>query len=418
MNLRRFRPSGLWRQETFLKLWVSQTFTHAGFQVQFLAVPLTAALLLDATPLQMGILASFGGAPAIVVGVFAGIWIDRRSKRSVLIAAAWGYVLAFLVVAVAAWFGFLTISLLFAVAFALGGLRFVVDVTYRAFLPSLVQRAQLVEANSKLEVGRSATEIGGPGFTGVLVQAVSAPFALAMGAAAYAVSALSLHRMRPPTDVSPRATALSVRGELREGLAFVMKNPVLRALTIAAAMVGGTNAALDAVGLLYFVHDLDLTPGLIGLVFSIAGVGWLVAASLAKQTTRRGGLGRSAAVGVFLMGAADVIIALAGGPPAALLAMVGGATFLFGAGLVTYIIGRTSLQQSMTPDRLQGRVNVVLRVAFLGAIPLGALAGGALGETIGLRPTLFIGAGGELLTGAFLLRSAVGAVRELPPVRE
>lgn len=366
----------------------------------------------------MGILASFGGAPAIVVGVFAGIWIDRRSKRSVLIGAAWGYVLALSVIAVAAWLGFLSIPLLFAVAFALGGLRFIADVTYRAFLPSLVQRTQIIEANSKLEIGRSATEIGGPGFTGVLVQAVSAPFTLAVGAAAYTVSALSLHRMRPQTDVSPRAAALSVRSELREGLAFVLKSPVLRGLVIAAAMVGGSNALLDAVGLLYLVRRLELTPGLLGLVFSIAGVGWLIGASLAKQTTRRVGLGRSTAASLFLMGAADIIIPLAGGPQPVVLALLSGATFLFGMGLVTYIIGRTSLQQSMTPDHLQGRVNVVLRMAFLGAIPIGALIGGALGETIGLRPTLFVGAGGELLTGVFLLFSAVSAVREPPDVRE
>ena len=194
-----------------------------------------------------------------------------------------------------------------------------------------------------------------------------------------------------------------------------MGSPVLRALTIAAAMVGASNALLDAVGLLYLVRHLDLTPGLIGLVFSGAGVGWLIGASLAKQTTRKVGLGRSAAAGLFLMGACDLIIPLAGGPMAVVLALVGAATFLFGAGLVTYIIARTSLQQSMTPDRLQGRANVVLRMAFLGAIPVGALAGGALGETIGLRPTLFIGAGGELLTGVFLLYSAVSAVREPPP---
>ena len=414
----RWQASGLWRQETFLKLWASQTFTYAGFQVQLLGVPLVAALLLDATPLQMGILASFGGAPAIVVGVFAGIWIDRRSKRAVLIGAAWGHVLALLVIVAAAWFGFLSIPLLFAMAFALGGFRFIVDVTYRAFLPSLVLRGQLVDANSKLEVGRSATEIGGPGFTGVLVQAVSAPFTLFVGAAAYAASALSLHRMRPPTDISPRAAALSVRSELREGLGFVMRSPVLRALTIAAAMVGGSNALIDSVGLLYLVRQLDLTPGLIGLVFSIAGVGWLTGASLAKQTTRRVGLGRSAAIGVFLMTAGDIVIPLAGGPPTVVLALVAGGAFLFGAGLVTYIIGRTSLQQSMTPDRLQGRVNVVLRMAFLGAIPIGALIGGALGETIGLRPTLFVGAAGELLTAVFLLFSAVAAVREAPSVRE
>ena len=414
----RFRPSGLWRQETFLKLWASQTFTYAGFQVQLLAVPLVAALLLDATPLQMGILASFGGAPALLVGVLAGIWIDRRSKRSVLIGAAWGNVLALSVIAVAAWLDFLSIPLLFAVAFVLGGLRFIVDVTYRAYLPSLVQRAQLIEANSKLEIGRSTTEIGVPGLTGVLVQVVSAPFTLAAGAVAYAASALSLHRIRHQTDVSPRAAALSVSGELREGLAFVMGSPVLRALTIAAAMVGGSNALLDAVGLLYLVRDLGLTPGLLGLVFSIAGVGWLAGASLARLTTRRLGLGRSAAVGLFLMTACDVIIPLAGGPATVVLALVSGATFLFGAGLVTYIIARTSLQQSMTPDRLQGRVNVVLRMAFLGAIPIGALIGGVLGETIGLRPTLFIGAGGELLTGLFLLFSAVSAVRELPATQE
>ena len=350
-----FRPSGLWRQETFLKLWASQTLTSAGFQIHLLAVPLAAALLLDATPLQMGILVSFGGAPAIVVGVFAGIWIDRTPKRSVLIAAAWGHMLALVLIAAAAWLGFLSIPLLFGVAFALGGLRFISDVTYRAYLPSLVQRGQLIEANSKIEMGRSTTEIAGPGFTGILVQVVSAPFTLAVGAVAYAASALSLHRMRPQPDLAPRAaSALSVRSELREGLGFVMGSPVLRALTIAAGMVGGFNALQESAGLLYLVRHLDLTPGLIGLVFSVSGVGWLVAASLAKRTTRRVGLGRSAVAGLFLMGVADLIIPLAGGPEVVVLALLAGAAFLFGAGLVTYIIGRVSLQQSMTPDRLQG----------------------------------------------------------------
>ena len=128
---------------------------------------------------------------------------------------------------------------------------------------------------------------------------------------------------------------------------FVMGSPVLRALAIAAGMVGGFNAVLEAAGLLYIVRDLALTPGLIGLVFSANGVGWLVGASLAKRTTRRMGLGRSAAAGVFLMGAADVIIPLAGGPAPVVIVLLAGATFLFGAGLVTYIIGRVSLQQSM-----------------------------------------------------------------------
>ncbi len=415
----RFRPSGLWRQDTFLKLWASQTFSYAGFQVHILAAPLVAALLLDATPLQMGILVSFGGVPAIVVGLFAGIWIDRTPKRSVLIATAWGHVLALALITAAAWLGFLSIPLLFAVAFALGGLRLISDVAYRAYLPSLVQRGQLIEANSKIEMGRSTTEIAVPGLTGALVQVVSAPFTLAVGAVAYAASALSLQRMRPPEAAATRAgSGLSVRGELREGLGFVMGNPILRALAVAAAMFGGFNALLESAGLLYMVRYLGLTPGLIGLVFSVSGIGWLVGASLAKQATRRVGLGRSAAAGVFLMGIADLIIPLAGGPATVVLVLLAGSSFLFGAGLVTYIIGRVSLQQSMTPDRLQGRVNVVLRVAFLGAIPLGALAGGALGQTVGLRPVLFVGVGGELLTGAFLLYSAVSAVREPPLIRE
>ena len=413
-----FRPSGLWRQETFLKLWASQTLSYAGSHIHLLAVPLVAALLLDATPLQMGVLVSSGGVPAIVVGLFAGIWIDRMPKRFVLIGTAWGHVLAFVLIAAAAWLGFLSIPLLVAVAFVLGGLRLISDVTYRAYLPSLVQRGQLIEANSKIEMGRSATEVALPGLTGALVQVVSAPFTLAVGALAYAASALSLHRMRSPEAAATLArSGLSVRGEVREGLGFVMGSPILRALAIAAAMFGGVNALLESAGLLYMVRHLDLTPGLIGLVLSASGVGWLVGASLAKQTTRRVGLGKSAAAGVFLTGIADLIIPLAGGPAAVVIMLLAGATFLFGAGIVTYIIGRVSLQQSMTPERLQGRVNVVLRVAFLGAIPIGALAGGALGETIGLRPTLFVGAGGELLTGAFLLYSAVSAVRELPPSR-
>ena len=413
----RFQPSGLWRQETFLKLWTSQTLSYAGSHIHLLAVPLVAALLLDATPLQMGVLVSSGGVPAIVVGLFAGIWIDRMPKRSVLIGAAWGHVLAFSLIAAAAWLGFLSIPLLVAVAFVLGGLRLISDVTYRAYLPSLVQRGQLIEANSKIEMGRSTGEIALPGLTGALVQVVSAPFTLAVGAVAYAASALSLHRMRSPEAAATSArSGLSVRGELREGLSFVMGNPILRALVVAAAMVGGFNAVLESAGLLYLVRHLGSQPrphraGVLHQRRRMADRGLACEAGDAEGGSRQVGGGwrvshgrqrRDNSIGRWVNGCCDHIAGWGHVP------VRGGSRHLH------HRTGEPATEHD--PGPFAGKGERYAKGGLLGGHPHRSPGrSGALGQTLGLRLTLFVGAGGELLTGAFLLYSAVSAVRELPP---
>lgn len=197
------RLAGLWRSRDFLRLWAAQTLSRFGSQITFLALPLAAVLVLDATPMQVGILTAAGGLPALVIGPLVGAWVDRRHRRPVLIAADWGRAALLLAVPTMAVLDVLRIEFLYLLAFGLGAMGLFFDVAYRSFLPVLAGRARIVEANSKLEVSRSAAEIAGPAAGGALVQLVTAPIALMADSITFLASALLLHGVRTPSP-SPR----------------------------------------------------------------------------------------------------------------------------------------------------------------------------------------------------------------------
>ena len=413
----RFRPSGLWRHHNFLKLWSSHAVSQFGYQISFLAVPLLAVLVLDATPLQMGVLIAVGGLPTLFIGLLAGAWVDRRQRRPVLIAANWSRALLLLVIPITAWLGVLRIELLYLVAFGLGNLGLLFDVAHRSFLPSLVERNQIVEANSNLELGRSASEVAGPGVAGALVQLVSAQVAILVNAVTFMVSAVLLQSIK----INEAEAVRSVQGttiwkDAGEGLKSVLNNPILRALAISAGIIGLFNAIQEAVWILYIVRRLGLSPGVLGLIFSIGSVGLLLGATMGQRTTRRIGLGPSIITGVLLVAIGDLIIPLATGPALVLVVLLATAQFLFGIGVTTYNIGQVSVRQLMTPDHLQGRVNATMRVVTISTVPVGALIGGYLGESVGLRPALFIGVAGEMLAAIFLLLSPLRSLQKTPPV--
>ncbi|MCH8103648.1 MAG: MFS transporter, partial [Chloroflexi bacterium] len=179
------RLTGLWRHSDFRKLWAGQAISIFGSQMVGLALPLTAVIVLDASPLQMGAIIAVSALPALLFGVFLGVWIDRRKRRPILIAADIGRAFLLLSIPVAHQLDALTIELLYAVAIGMGALSLVFEIAYRSFLPSVITREQLIEGNSKLELARSGAAVAGPGIGGVLVQAVSAPFALLFGTISY-----------------------------------------------------------------------------------------------------------------------------------------------------------------------------------------------------------------------------------------
>ena len=413
------RFEGLWRHPDFLKLWSGQTVSMFGTQVTFLALPLAAVLTLDATPLQMGVLTAVGGLPPILIGLVVGAWVDRLPRRPILIAANWGRALLIMVVPVSALLNALSIELLYVVAFGSGALSLVFAVAYRSYLPSLVDRDHIIEGNSKLEMSRSASELAGPGLGGVLVQLLTAPIALVVDAATFVVSAISLQLIRTPEPASaPSEGRQSIWKESREGMKLVGANPLLRALAGYAGTIGLFNALFEAVALLYMSRELGLSPGLIGLVGSVGGVGFLVGTLTVEPVTRRIGLGATMVGAVALMPIADLVLPLAGGPLVAIVILLAMGQFLFGIGFTAYNIAGVSLRQAITPMPFQGRMNATMQVLVVGTVPLGALVGGALGETFDLKTALFAAVAGELLAVLWLVFSPVRRLRESPSPAE
>jgi Na+/melibiose symporter-like transporter len=331
-----------------------------------------------------------------------------------MIAADLGRAALLLLIPAVALFGALRIELLYTVALLSGVFTLLFEVAYRAYVPALLPREQLVDANSKLELSRSAAEIGGPGLAGGLIGLVGAPLALAADAASFLVSALLLARLRAPEPTPASGEQRGIREEIGAGLRVIGGSPPLRALAGSSAVVILFSSLLEAIFVLYLTRELSLTPGLVGLIFASGNVGFLAGALLGERAARRVGVGPAITVGLLLAGLGDLLVPLAGGPPAAVVLLLLAAQFLFGCGLTVYNINQISLRQTLTPDHMQGRVSATFSLVFWSGAPIGALVGGALGELIGLRGALLLAACGELVAAIWLWRSPLQALREPP----
>ncbi len=409
----------LLRNPDFLTFWGAHAISQVGTQVTALALPLLAALTLGASAFEVGVLAAIGWLPFLLVGLPAGVWADRMRRRPLLIGADIGRALVLVIVPLAAWQGWLSMPVLYAVALTAGVLTVFFDVAYLSYVPTLVGRADLVSANSKIESTTSAAQIIGPGLGGVLVRIVGAPFVLLLDAASLLVSAALLWRIRsaePPPI--PRHERRPFKTELGEGLAAVGTSPVLRGLVLAASTVSLSGYAFLAVYVLYMTRDLGLGPGEVGLVFSTGGVGALIGATLAGPARRRFGIGPSILGGLCLFGVTGLLVPLAVLVPDHALPLVVAAEFLQWLTLMVYEVNAVSLRQAIVPDRLAGRVNGAWRFIAGGLRPVGSLAGGALGAAIGLPLTLVVGEVGMLLAFVWLLFSPIVRLRDPQPIEE
>lgn len=408
---------GLWGRADFRWLWAGNTVSRIGSQVSFLALPLVAAMTLGATPLQMGLLGAASGLPPLLLGLFVGSWVDRWPRRRLMIGADLVRGLLLLGIPLAAVLDQLSIALLCAIILGSGCLTLVFDVAAQSFLPTLVRREELVEANSTLETARSAAEFVGPALAGGLVQLAGAPVAIVADACSYLASGALLARIRMPERMVTREGAgMSLRGEIGEGLRWVIGHRLLGPLVGATALVSFFNSVLEAVALLYLSRSLALSPVMLGVAFALGSVGFLLGSLGAARVTARLGLGPALIAALALVGLSDLLVPLAGGPPLLIVALIVVAQFGFGCGLIVFNINAVSLRQGLTPDRLQGRANASVRLLVQGLTPLGALGGGLLGEWIGLRTTLFVAIAGELAAVVWLLASPLRCERGLPPV--
>jgi MFS family permease len=390
------QQKNLWQNRNFIKLWSAQTTSAFGTQIASLAYPLTAILLLQASSFQMGILRSVGSASAVLVGFFIGVVVDRVSRKSLLIFTDLGRAFLAALIAIAAFFGVLQIEYLYVITFFAGAMNITSEVAGMAFLPSLVEKENLVEGNSKFAATESAATIAGPGLSGMLVQILSAPVAIIIDAVSFIFSALLIWRIPASAPLIPeKAEKKSVWSEIVEGLSFVYKNPILRPLAQAIALHFLFMLIISTVFLLYAVRELQFEPFLLGVIFSAFGFGFLFAALSVKRLTGRFGQGKIMVFATLLNAFAALLIPSASGSAAVFVLFA--AHFLLAFGIQIHGINLMSLRQAVTPNHLQGRMNGSFRFVNVCMIMFGALTAGMLGEYIGLRATIAVGAIGMFL---------------------
>jgi MFS family permease len=414
LNMPRF-ISGLWREPQFVRLWSAHTISRFGSEVSLLAIPLTAALVLNASATQMGLLAAVEFAPFLLLSLFAGVWVDRLPRKKILVVADLGRALLLGSIPLAALTNTLGIEQLYLVGFATGTLTVFFDVADQAYLPALVSREHLVEGNSKLEVSRSVAQIVGPGVGGTLVQVFTAPLAVALDALSFIVSALFLFGIKDTEPAHIDSTEQRpVLEEIKEGLHVVLSNPLLRSI---AGCTGSSNLfsnAMFAVFLLYATRELHIEPATLGLIFAAQGPGALLGALFADRLARTFGLGPTIVGSISIGALFSLLVPLASGPQPLIVATLMVSLFVGGFSSPVYNINQVSLRQAITPNRLQGRMNASMRFIVWGTIPIGALLGGTLGDAIGLWPTLLLMAIGQCMGPLFVFLSPVRQLKAQP----
>jgi MFS family permease len=396
-----------------MKLWTGQTISQLGTQVSLLAIPLTAVVTLHASAFQMGALTAVEYAPFLLVGLPAGVWVDRLRRRPILVAADVGRAAALGSIPVAYAVGTLSIWHLYAVSLVAGCLTVFFDVSYQSYLPSLVDRARLVEGNAKLEISRSGAQLAGPGLAGLLIGLMRPPPAISVDAASYVASVLflaAIGQREPAPRRDGRGTGL--RSEIRAGLGHVVHHQYLRPI----AMCTGSGNLFTSMGVavlvLFEVRSLGLSPAAIGGIAAAGNVGFLAGAALARRIGGRFGVGPTIAVSAVVFSAAGVLLPLT--PKSSPAPLLIASLAMMSGGSAVYNITQVSLRQTITPDELLGRMNATMRFLVWGTMPIGSLIGGALGGAIGLRPTLWVAAAGGVLAAVPVLVSPVRAIGEMP----
>jgi MFS family permease len=404
----------LLRGADFRNLWLGQTVSLFGDQITLIALPLAAVLVLDADAAEMGYLTAAELVPHLLFSLPAGAWLERVERRRWLMIAsdlARAGLLASIPVAYA--LDALTFGQLYAVAFLTGTLAVVFDISYMTLYVAVTKREDYVDANSLLNGSRAFSYVAGPSLGGILVQLLSAPAALLADAFSFIGSALFLTGIRAKEP--PLEPALGGKwAQVKEGMSFIFRHSILRPSLISVAILNFFNFVFAALFILYATRELGVRSGTLGIVLGAGAVGGLLGAVVAGRLGRRIGIGPSFVLGMVLFPAPLLLVPLAGGSKALVLAMLFTAEFLSAVGVMILDINAGAIITAFTPHRLRSRATGALRFVNYGVRPLGALAGGALGSAFGLRPTLWFAAAAGLLGVLWLIPSPIPRLLELP----
>ncbi|WP_089206425.1 MFS transporter [Streptosporangium subroseum] len=402
----------LFRHRNFMLLFGADTISQVGTQISMLALPLVAVLALKASEFETGLLVAAETAAFLLVGLPAGVWVDRMRRRRILITADLVRGALLLSVPIAWWLDGLTLPHLYGVALGMGLATVFFDISYQSYLPSLVGRERLVDGNAKLEIVRTTAGVAGPGVGGLLVQALTAPVAVLLDAVSFLGSALFLWRINATEQVPDRAARRSLLKEIGEGLRFVSTHRILRMIAACTATSNFGSGMLAAVEMIFLVRVIGLSPGGIGLLFSVAALGGLVGATIVSVVGRRVGTARIIWLSNLVTNPFMLLVPLA--EPGWRMSLFAIGMFMNGIGVVLYNVGQLSFRQSVTPEHMLGRMNATMRFVVWGTIPLGGLVGGVLGELFGARTTLWISVALGLLSVVPLLLSPLRTMRDLP----
>jgi MFS family permease len=410
---------GLWRHPEFVKLWSAETVSQFGTQISQLALPLAAIDVLHASAFEVAALATVEFLPFLLVSLPAGVWVDRLPRRPILVVGDLARAGLLASIPIAYFFDALTIWQMYGVGFLVGIATVFFDVAYQSYLPALVERHQIVDGNAKLEISRTSAQFGGPGLAGLLIGWLKAPVAILLDAISFLCSALfifAIRKQEPSRD--EREPRRKMRVELREGLSYVLGHPYLKNIAACTGLFNFFGSLGFAVVLVFARRELELSPEAIGLALTLGNIGGLLAAFTASRTAGRFGVGRTIIGSAIVGGPMFLVIPFAPHGNAALAVLV--PAWIVGAYTnVVYNVTQVSLRQAITPERIQGRMNSVMRFIVWGTIPLGSFVGGVIASQIGLKSTLIVGGIGSCLPFLPVLLSPVRSVREMPePIEE
>jgi MFS family permease len=389
----------------FRKLWIGQLVSASGSAVTSVALPLVAVVTLQASAVQMGALSALSIAPHLVLGLHAGVWADRWSLRRVLIWTDVGRLLLLGSVPVAAALDLLQIGQLYVVAVLTGVLTLLSDTASQTMLPSLVSREDLMRANSAALLNMNLASTLGPSAAGLLVQVLTAPFAIVVDAASYVVSTLTAYLIREP--VRPPARPRS-EVRLSAGLRVLFGDRMLRPLVVSAAIAAMAGAMQGPLVVLFLIRELHKSPPFVGLSLTTFGAAAVAGTFVASGWCKRVGIGRSYLSGVFLASLNGVAL-FSGLTPVILLGQVGA-----GLGVSLFAVPQRTLRQAMAPPHLLGQVTASWRTLVIGGQTVGAATSGVLATALGIRLTLLIVSAGMLAGLAVAVLSPLRGLRELP----
>ncbi|WP_297692554.1 MFS transporter [Phenylobacterium sp.] len=409
------KPRPLWRERDFRRLWIAQSVSDFGARITREGLPMMAVLGLAASPAQLGLLAALASGPTLIAGLAAGGLVDARRRRPLLVAADLVRAAVLVTIPLAAWMHALTIWQVYAAAALVAGASAVFDIADHAYLPTLVERARLTEANSRMAATESLAEMGGPALAGALFQWLTAPFAVAVNAATYLASAVFLARIEAPEPAPEPERRRRRRLEgLRTGLATAWEHPVVRPMLVTAAVSGLFGGVFSATYMIFALNTLGLRPALLGLIIACGGAASLAGSAIARPLSERIGIGPAIIASGLIAGASSLLAPLAGLAGALSAASLIGAQLLGDSFGVAVIILAVSLRQSLiAPERL-GRTGAAFQAMAGGGALIGALGGGWVAQTIGVQAALFIAAAGLALAPLIGLVSPLRDFRKIP----